>query len=54
MNEVLKRSTVLDSLRCLNSAKARGPNHATYMDLLLPYDSDAPYGHTDLVTNWYK
>jgi hypothetical protein len=52
--EVFKKSSVLEYLRYLNSDEARRPDHASYLDMLLPDDTDAPYGHADLVTNWYK
>jgi hypothetical protein len=52
--ELFKKSTVLEYLRFLNSDEARRPDHGSYMDMLLPNDTDAPYGHADLVTNWYK
>jgi len=52
--ELFKRSTVLEFLRYLNSDEHRRPDHASYFDLLLPEDSNAPYRRTDLVTNWYK
>jgi hypothetical protein len=52
--ELFKKSTVLEYLRYLNSDEARRPDHASYFDLLLPDDSNAPYRRADLVTNWYK
>ena len=52
--ELFKTSTLLEYLRYLNSDAARRLDHASYFDLLLPEDSNAPYRHTDLVTNWYK
>jgi len=52
--ELFKTSTVLEYLRYLNSDAARGPDHASYFDLLLPADGNAPYRRTDLLTNWYK
>ena len=52
--ELFKKSTVVEYLRYLNSDQARRPDHASYFDLLLPDDTNAPYRRTDLVTNWYK
>ena len=52
--ELFKKSTVLEYLRFLNSDEARRPDHASYMDMLLPDNTDSPYGRADLVTNWYK
>jgi hypothetical protein len=52
--ELFKKSTVLEYLRFLNSDEGRRPDHASYMDMLLPDDTNAPYGRADLVANWYK
>ncbi|MBZ5598282.1 MAG: DUF5694 domain-containing protein [Acidobacteriia bacterium] len=53
-DEVLKKSTVLEYLRFANSEEAKRPDHASYLDMLLPDETDAPYGQADEVTNWYK
>jgi hypothetical protein len=52
--ELFKKSTVLEYLHFLNSDEASRTDHASYMDMLLPDDTDAPYGRADLVANWYK
>ena len=51
---LLRRSTVVEYLRSLNSEQRIQDGHAQYLEMLLPNDSPAIYGRTDLVTNWYK
>ena len=51
---VLTKSTVLEYLRFLNSEDAKRPDQASYLDMLLPDETDAPYGQADQVANWYK
>jgi hypothetical protein len=50
-----KTESVLDYLRFLNSDRYTRADHANYMGLLKPDPtSDALYGKTDSLTNWYK
>ena len=53
-DEILRKSTVTEYLRRLNSPEIVAKNHSTYMSMLMPADSVGIYAQTDLVTNWYK
>lgn len=52
--ELMRTATVTEILRYLNSDPYIRADHAGYMEMLLPNDSIAIYGRTDLITNWYK
>jgi hypothetical protein len=52
--ELMRTASVSEVLRYVNSEQYIQPSHAGYMRMLLPTDSIAIYGQTDLVTNWYK
>lgn len=51
---LLRRSTVTEFLRHLNSDDEIRADHAQYMQMLLPAEDAAIYEDADLVTNWYK
>ena len=51
---LLRRSTVTEFLRHLNSDAEIRADHAQYMQMLLPAEDAAIYEDADLVTNWYK
>jgi hypothetical protein len=53
-DKLLRRSTVSEFLLYLNSDEEIQDSHVQYMNMLLPTNSPAIYGRTDLVTNWYK
>src|SRR5436305_241820 len=53
-DEILRKSTVEEYLRRLNSPAKIAENSAAYLNLLLPGDSVGIYANTDEVTNWYK
>lgn len=54
LEAMMKTATVNDILIYLNSAEYNEPDHASYMEMLLPSETIAIYQQTDLVTNWYK
>ncbi len=51
---LLRRMTVTEFLRHLNSQQEIENNHRSYMNLLLPTSDSAIYSQADLVSNWYK
>lgn len=52
---LLRSGTVLDVLRHVNSERYVREDHASYVAMLRPDpDSDALYGTTDPIANWYK
>jgi uncharacterized protein DUF5694 len=55
MQALIRSGTVLDVLRFVNSERYVREDHAGYVAMLRPDpDSDALYGTTDPVANWYK
>jgi uncharacterized protein DUF5694 len=55
MQALIKSGTVLDVLRHVNSERYLREDHAGYVAGLRPDpDSDALYGTTDPIANWYK
>jgi hypothetical protein len=55
MQALLKSGTVLDVLRFVNAERYLREDHAGYVAGLRPDpDSDALYGTTDPIANWYK
>lgn len=53
-DEILRKSTVLEYLRRINSPEQVAKNNEFYLKMLLPGDSIGIYANTDEVTNWYK
>lgn len=54
-DELLRRSTVVEYLRHINSDEYTRTDNAFYVQMLRPDSTgNAPYRNTDLVTNWYK
>jgi hypothetical protein len=55
MQALIRSGTILDVLRHVNSDRYVREDHAGYVAMLRPDpDSDALYGTTDPVANWYK
>jgi hypothetical protein len=55
MQDLIRSGTILDVLRHVNSDRYVREDHAGYVATLRPDpDSDALYGTTDPVANWYK
>ena len=53
--ELLRRSTVLEYIRHLNSDDYMRADHAGYMKLLRPDTTgNSPFAQANLLTNWYK
>jgi len=52
--KLLRRSTVTEFLKQLNSPEAIAKDHAQYMQMLRSTDDPRLYFRADLVANWYK
>jgi len=52
--KLLRRSTVTEFLKHLNSPEAIAKDHAQYIQMLRPADDPRLYFRADLVANWYK
>jgi hypothetical protein len=54
LKEMMRTSTVAETLRYVNTEQYSLADHAAYMEMLMPTNEVAIYSRTDLVTNWYK